>query len=395
MILLLRSGMLLLSAVCLLPLIGCWSRIEVNDRAFVTGIFIDRTDNGEYEVSLKFPLTTRMSQSGSVSSGGHTGNGNPYTIVTKNAESIPIAVRKIRSDLSRELSWGHCRVIVFGRKAAEAGVDQMLEFATRQPDLHTKTYVMVSATSAKDISYMTPVFERFPSEVLREFANRHVTLDTSVRDFLEAKETGGDLVAPLLVSAQANMLSEKGMPGVWVGTDGAAIMKAGKMVGTLDVKGMRASLWIKGKMKDSMISVSSPTDGKIISFHILSSNSSVKPVINNGQIEFHLEIHAIDDVTASDSNINLADPDQIKNLQVKLSEQLYGRIMKSIEKTQRLGVDAFGLGQYLEWRYPKVWRQHRDNWRETYKNCKVRLTVDVYIRRIGEEKNPISSQIST
>ncbi|MED4602809.1 Ger(x)C family spore germination protein [Paenibacillus validus] len=387
-----KAARLLLPAACLLWITGCWSRVEINDRAFVSGMYVDVSEESGYEVSLGFPLSNRLSSGGSMPSGGAS-DGNPYAIVSKRAGSIPEAIRKIRSDLSREISWGHCRIIIVGTKMAESGVDPILEFVTREPNFHTKSYFLVAPGKGKDITELTPVFERLPSEVLREFAERKVTLDTSVKDLLEAAARGGDAAAALLTIGKVKMVSEKGKLSTWVGTDGAALFKNGKMVGTFNVQEMRAALWIDGKMKSSVISLKSPTDGKTISFLILNSKSQIKPVVSGDRIRFDIRIEAEDDVMSSESDIDLNDPEQISKIENLLSQQLKGRIMSAIQKTQQMGIDVFAFGRYIEWRYPKVWYEHQDHWRSTYKNCEFSVVTQVSVKRTGVEKNPIVRQM--
>ncbi|MCR8634396.1 Ger(x)C family spore germination protein [Paenibacillus radicis (ex Xue et al. 2023)] len=386
---------LLLALWCLLILTGCWSRVEINDRAFVTAIYVDRLEDGDYELSIGFPLPNRIASGGGSSTGlgsSGGGGGNPYTIVTKKAESIAIALRLIRSDLSREISWGHCRVIVVGRKMAESGVNPILEFVAREPNFHTKSYFMVAPNRAREISYLTPVFERLPAEVLREFAKRKVTLDTSIKDFLESAATDGDTAAAMLTIGDTEMLSEKGKKSTWVGTDGAAIFRKDKMIGTFDVKEMRAWLWLKGKMRNAMISLKSPTDGKTISFIILSSKAAVHPVVQGGKIRFNISVEAEDDIMSSESNIDLTNPEQILKVQNMLSRQLKGRIQHAIRKSQNMGADVFGFGRLLNWNYPNVWKEHEEQWLTTYKKVEFNVDAKVNVKRTGTEKNPIIRQ---
>nr|WP_275983960.1 Ger(x)C family spore germination protein [Paenibacillus hamazuiensis] len=379
---------LLWPASCLLLLTGCWSRVEINDRAFVTAIYLDRSEEGEYEVSLGFPLVNRMQTGGGLSQAAES-QGNPFTIVTKKAESIPIAVRKIRSDLTREISFGHCNVIVVGKKMAESGINPILEFAMRQPDFHTNAYLMVASGKAKDVSYLTTVFERLPSEIIREFAKRRVTLDTNVKDFLEASALNGGMLAPMLVIGKTKMLSEQGKLSTWVGTDGAALFKDGKMIGTFDVKEMRAGLWVGGKMKNSMISIKSPTDGKIVSFVILYSKSKIRPVVTADQVRFDISIEAEDDIISSVSDIDINDPSQIAKLQEILSKELKGRIETAIKKSQSMKADVFGFARYLDWHYPKVWYKYGADWGEVYSRCEINVDARVAIKRTGTERNTI------
>lgn len=366
---------------------GCWSRVEINDRSFVTGMYVDISEQGGYEVSLGFPLPNRITTAGSESSS--SSSGNPYTVVTKTGETIPIAIRKIRSDLSREISWGHCRAVVVGKKLAEAGIHPLLEFTAREPNFHTKSYIMVAPGNAKEISKLTPVFERFPSEVLREFARRGLTLDTSVKDFLEITPRSGDMLAGMLTIGETEMLSEKRKVSTWAGTNGAALFKNGKMVGTFNIKEMRAALWLKNKMKNSVISVKSPTDGKPMSFIILDAEADIKPVVKRDGIRYDIRVEAEDDVMSSESDIDLTDPTQTNQLETMLSKALKDRIAAALKKTQTIGVDVFGFNRFLEWRYPKIWKQYADRWRSVYQNVEIRITTKIVVKRTGETVQPL------
>ncbi|RTE09033.1 Ger(x)C family spore germination protein [Paenibacillus whitsoniae] len=378
-----------LAGISVLLLTGCWSRIEINDNAFVTAMYVDRLDNDQYEVSLGFPLPNRMA-TGAMTT--NTSTGNAYSIVSKRAESIAVAIRKIRSDLSREITWGHCRVVIVGRKMAEQGIGPMLEFASREPSFHSKSFLFVSPTKGQDISKLTPVFERLPSEVIREYAQRHVTLGATIKDFLQAEASGGDMVAGMLTIGKIEMVSEKGKLSTWVGTDGAAVFKAGVLVGELDVMQMRAGLWMQGNMKSSLNSLRSPTDHKMISFLIQSSKASIKPHVEGDRIWFTIDVEADDDIISSESQLNLLDPENINMLERMLSEQLNGRILRAIKATQALEADAFNFGRILEWHYPKVWEKNKNQWREMYKNCEFVVNSKIFVRRTGTEKNSMAAK---
>ena len=63
-----------------LLLTGCWSRVEINDCAFVTAMYVDKAANGQMEVTLSFPLPNRLVPG---SAGGAASSGNPYAQVSR------------------------------------------------------------------------------------------------------------------------------------------------------------------------------------------------------------------------------------------------------------------------------------------------------------------------
>ncbi|MFB9327954.1 Ger(x)C family spore germination protein [Paenibacillus aurantiacus] len=377
----------LLAIGALILLTGCWDRIEINDRALVAALYIDYNDDGSYEVSLGFPLPNRLSTGiGAPSSGG---NNNPFAVVSKTAPNVPEAIRKIRSDLTREINWGHARIIVFGRRMAEHGIKPVLEMVSREPTFHIKSYIMVAPRKAKDITNLTPVFERFPSEVLREFESMRLIPRTTVKDALESFEFGGDFVTSLLTMGEISMLSERGKVSPWAGTDGAAVFREGKMVGSFDVKEMRAGLWLQDEMQSALITMRAKKDGKPVSFLILRSKATISPRLAAGRLSFTLRVEAQDDVNSSESSVDLTDPAQIKAMEQELSDILRARLERAITHSQKMKVDAFELARHVEWRYPRYWKQIEPDWREIYSKMDVQVEAKVAIKRMGTEKNPV------
>ena len=99
-------------------------------------------------------------------------------------------------DLPRRISWGHTRIIVVSEEMAKEGIGHILEFIARDPKLNINNAVLVAPGKAKDIENLVPAFERFPSEIVREFTQEKVTLYTTPKDFLETEN--GDMIVGLL-----------------------------------------------------------------------------------------------------------------------------------------------------------------------------------------------------
>jgi spore germination protein KC len=379
----LRFPLIGILIICTIVLTGCWSRVEINDSAFATSIFVDKGTDGKIELTLSFPLTNRMTPS---SVAGVSQTGNPYTTVTKRGKSISEAYRKIQSDLPRRINWGHTRTIILGEDFAKEGILQILEFVVREPSFNLTSAILVSPGKAKDVAALIPAFERFPNEVLREFTNKKNTLDTSVKDFLETEN--GDLIVGFLSKAKQKMISEKGIKGVWVGTNGMALFKNYKMIGKVNQRVGRGALWLKNKMENSGINIPSPTDKKNISLLVLTSKTIIRPSKAN-PYAFDVFVKAEDDVLESNSDIDLTDPTKIKQIEDKAGKEIKGRIEEVFKQSQKEKSDVFELGSYLSWYKPKIWEASRHEWRAIYQDkVKINIHVDLKIKRSGNEKNP-------
>ncbi|MEK3913760.1 Ger(x)C family spore germination protein [Paenibacillus sp. FSL H7-0331] len=372
----------------LLLLTGCWSSVELNDRAFVRMMVLDKTKSG-IELSLDFTLPNRLIP-GSAGGGSGEQTGKPYTYINETGIDISEAFRKMQSDMSRKISFGQTRVVVVGRELAEAGIQPILDFIAREPAMHINAYLFVAPGRAREIESIAAIFQRFPSDILTAYGETHVVLDTTIKDFLAANYNGGDMVVPMLRFGTKKIASEKQKEQKWMGTAGAAIFKQGKMVSTLNKSEMRGGLWILGKLKNAEISLPSPTDGKNISFIVQRANTRISPRIKEDQIEIQLQSNAEAEVLASSSNINLKDLKQLEKLEQSLNLVVKKRIISTIAKTRAVSSDAFQLGNYIDWHYPTKWKSIKPNWRDVY-SSEMRLNVqtDVTITRLGTFQHAI------
>ncbi|WP_342774559.1 Ger(x)C family spore germination protein [Paenibacillus piri] len=363
-------------------LTGCWSTVELNDQAFAKIMLLDKSDDG-IEMTLEFPLPNQMVPSQEGGGGGGGGkSGKPFAYVTKRDRDVAKAYRAIQADLSRKISFGQLRIIVIGRKLAEDGIGQVVDFIAREPKIHINSNVFITEGKPVELASILVGFERFPTDILSGYIEEKVTVEVTVKDLLMANYTGGDLVIPMLVFGREGIVKKK-TDEKWMGTDGAAIFKDGKMVSLLNTMEMRGALWILGKLKNAEVNVPSPSDGKNVSFMVTQATTRIKPEVE-GDPTIHIRCKAEVDVLANESNINLEDPDQLKLLEQRLGKKLEGRMAQAIAKSKKAKSDAFQFGNYVRWRFPQKWEEIKPGWRELYVDkVNVKEHVDVSIKRLG------------
>jgi spore germination protein KC len=366
-------------------LTGCWSRIEINDRAFVTGIYIDKRSDRKLDLTLAFPLPNRL-VSGQVG-GSPSSSGNPYDAVTYSGKNITNAYMAMQADLPRKITWGHSRMIVISEEMAKDGITEILEFVARQPNVNINNTIMVTSGKARDIEYLVPALERFPSQIIRKFSSKHLTLDTTAKDFLETQN--GDMVVSILTKKREKMLSEKGKKELWVGTDGVALFHNNKMVGKLGTKELHGVYYLKNMAKNTDISIESPTDKGNVSLLVLQSNTKIRPSKKEA-FTFDIAVKVVDDLAESDSNIDLADEKNIHLLEKAAEKKIKDSIEAAFKSSQKMKADVFQLGAYLSWYKPKIWKKAKEDWSSIYHDkVKLNIVVDLKIKRYGSENNPI------
>ncbi|WP_251033694.1 Ger(x)C family spore germination protein [Bacillus sp. ISL-75] len=369
--------------ICTLFLTGCWSQVEINDRAFVSTILVDKAKNGQIELTLTFPLPNRLVSS---LTAGRSSPGNPYAALTYKGVNISEAFHKAQVDLPRRISFGQAKVLVIGDKMAKEGIVKILEFIIREPSLNLNISMYVAPKKAQDILPMVPDFENSQTRILLGFAKNEIALRVTPKDFLETNN--GNMIVSRLKVEKRKMLSEKGKEAVRVGTDGMALFDQYKMVGKLSSYEGRGALWFREAIKNFLVTIKSPTDKKNISLIVRQTKTKIRPS-KQDPFTFDVYVNVEDDVSESNSAVDLKKDKNLKQLQIIAQTDIKNRIEAAFQSTKRTGADAFQLGEYLSWYKPKIWKSVKSDWQTVYRDkVKLNIHIDLNIEHVGTEGNP-------
>ncbi|MEF3305628.1 Ger(x)C family spore germination protein [Paenibacillus sp. GYB003] len=373
------------TASVLILVTGCWSKEELNDRSFVTAVMVDITEDKKTELSIGFVLPNRM-QPGQASS---SPTKQPYTVITQTGGNLAEAYQLIQRGLSRRITWGSIRVIVIGERYAKAGLEPFLDFFMRIPDIRLRTPVFFYNGKAKEISAIKPVFEQFPSEILREFAHLNLAPEVTLKDMLYTYWSGiGDGFIPgLKYKANVN-LTEGGKQEPRIVTDGASIVKRGRAVGKFSDTDTVGILWIMNKLdSNSVQTVLSPTDDKPINVRMLRAKTKVTVSKVRQNLMFHLKIESSGELLSSDSDLNLASPAAIVQLESALSKAIKSQVQNALNVARKHHADTFQWSDMVRKKYPDLWDSWKNDPKETLWNrAKVSISVDSEIVRIGASR---------
>ncbi|NWL87165.1 MULTISPECIES: Ger(x)C family spore germination protein [unclassified Paenibacillus] len=370
----------------LVPLLsGCWSSVELNNRAFPTMMTIDRLEDGDLEISLGFPLPNRMipNQTG----GSNNGGGEPFTFISKKGKEIGPILRDIQLDASRDIFFGQTRVIVVGSRLAREGLDMVIDLVSRQPNFHISANLFVTEENVEEIKKAPTTSERFISTVLTKFIDDRLTLNTTIKDFLMAKYKTGDILIPR-IGFEKLPTSEVVTSGknLWASSEGAVIISNGKMVAErhLSNEELRGALWITSQVDSAISVIKSPTDKQEITFKINNINTKIKPTLKNNQVVFKVNSKGTAYIFSSNSNIDVKNAEMMIKLRETLNKDIESLMHQTFKATKQVKCDAFRLSDYLDWRYPQVWNQIKDQWDDYYADrVKIEVDVDIALNLTG------------
>ena len=252
-----RNRLIFALAACAL-LSGCWDRIELEDRAFVISMGIDKySEEGQKEedetyafdgegrpallVSMALPDVAAISQ----------GKADEKTIAVKKTAgaSLSGAMSFACAVSSKKLFFGHIKSCVFGAEALadERLMREALDALERGREISGKVILLSSREEAADILGAQPAGEPFSGIFISKFyqtnkfgaaASFKQTLEDITKSFAE---TGCALIPEI------SLMSDELKIG------GLAVMKDYALRGFLDDRQTRGLMFIKGLAAGTLI----------------------------------------------------------------------------------------------------------------------------------------------
>lgn len=381
---------LAVSLFFLVILTGCWSSLELNDQAFVGVLIIDRNDEG-VEVTYGVPLTTNLT---SGDSSGSAPGDQVFGYFSRTAPTLEEAIQKVQGDLSRRVNIGQNRNIVIGRRFAESDITPVLELAARNPYIRLNTNMyLIDGYAKEEVAKASVVFERFFISILNKYIQNRTVIQTTIKDFMLSKSSGGDGILPILNFSGASEGAIVGQPST-ISTGGAAIIKKGKLVEPiLTPDQASAAQSIRNQLGQYYYSVDSPADDGWIGLYSSSVDVQIKAEKQHNQ--YHIVVKPTSEVEAigNNSKMNFTIYEDVKKLEETVEQYSDKLLVSAMDVIQQTGADVFHFDRYMMMKYPKEWNKIKDHWREYYRD---QLVIDfesiIHIRRKGSTVRSFENQ---
>lgn len=184
------------------------------------------------------------------------------------------------------------------------------------------------------------------------------------------------------------MHGEVGQRAYWAKPDGAVMLQAGKMVGTLPESDARGISWIYGSLKDPQYTIKL-RDGSY-TFILYQPKNKIRPMIQKEKVVFRINLTAEAGLESADTPVDIADPKKLQRAEAGLNQKITTSLRSALEKSQTVKADVLQLGSYLEWWYPEFWKSVRANWPDYYKeNVHFEIQTQIKVVHYNGELKPI------
>ena len=378
-----------LTMSCLLS--GCIPSVQLNKRAIVQAIGVDTGDEG-YRITLQifFP--------DGGDSGIDVGKQNAK-LITAEGKTISDALQNATLKQGKKIFYGHNRLLVIGKQAAENGIQDILPFFNSGYESRPSTSIMMAETTAEDVLATNIKQGIVPAESLQNMVENHTenasVVKTRLIDMIEAIYDPSKSVAiPKVKLTEESKEGESSEDGSAVEAthavtmDGTAVLKHNRLAGGLTSDETRGLVFLTDQVDRTLVvfpyrSAGAETD-TMVSIDVYKSNTKTKVTVEDGIPVFHASVSALgrlNEISLSSRFSETEDAELLEqHAEALIREECEAAFRKAAGEYK---ADIFFYGKILMNQQKQLWSEREKRWPDAIGEAKLEVEVKLDIDRLG------------
>jgi Ger(x)C family germination protein len=335
-------------------LVGCWDSVEIENRAFVVAMGVDKSDEN-YAVTLSIPIMCENEEDGEM----------PGYVTSAEGKTITEALKKLDAKNDKTLYYGQTKLVVLGENLLESEKLFRGAIATLENKLEAPRRIHVlAAESPEKILSAKPPGEILPgsyvSDIYRD--KNKIGGRAFALDFERLSTKYGDAINTKICREDDELR-----------LTGAVVLKNSRKAGVLSPQELQGLLW----------SFPQGNKGAVVT----ANDISMKVECHKTEITFHEgnPLRVLIEVTATGETDELPEICQESAEMRKELEQIFAaQITKEISATAKIlqeefAVDGYSLPEHLRKKNYPLYKKYADNWHETFPKIEIVPQVSVAI----------------
>ncbi|MEK4434457.1 Ger(x)C family spore germination protein [Paenibacillus sp. FSL K6-2862] len=405
-----RSIRYIMIVVLLFGLTGCWNRAELNELWVTAATGVDTSDDGQWIVSYQIIVPSAIA---SGTGGGSGGSSQPASYVfSVKAKTFNQAWSYSTMESSRRIYIAHNRVIYIGKKAAEKGLEHLVDFYLRNTEARELVTMVTTDGLASDILKKIMPPEKLQGAAMHDLIDNESDIlsvypKVRVYDFVLSMNSDSRSIGIPVASlvGEKNQENEKEAEGLDVLKKTStplklrltklAVFQNGKLKGFLNEEQGLGVSYLSQKIKNTEISFPcSEQSGRELYSSLRVNSADVK--LRPGKSGYHYTMQVkvkvngtlIDTTCTKDISLTQT----IRDMEGEISKEVTRVIKEGWSRLQELGVDAAGFADQIHRKFPRDWRTVKKDWDQEFKKMELDIQVDARIRRPGLQQRHIGSK---
>jgi spore germination protein KC len=372
-----RIKTLLILLSCTFLLTGCWDQVEIDDRLFVLGIGIDKTEREEQKTPEdRYTLSFVAPVVGSVKEG----EGPAFKTYKTVNNTVIVSLSQLMERFSQKQFFGHTRAIFFGEDLMkdEKLLKGVIDGASRYHELHNSMFAYIVPGRAEDVFEVEPLFDRLLVPYITgitensDYSSKILKLSLADMIIMLADQKGG-LVIPVVRPDKDE-----------VKMNGAGVLKNYKLIGYLGDQEVAVYNWLTDNTEGGNISVEHQ-DVSVAFRHFTFRRDIKLNKVEEGKIYLEYKMETEGSIEEYTMGKKVLDDALLKDIEKDLEKRLIGESEKLIKKFQEeFKIDLIGAGAYLSQHHPKLFKTIEKDYEAYFTdNIVINVSAEVHIRRVG------------
>ncbi|MCY6355514.1 Ger(x)C family spore germination protein [Clostridium sp. ZS2-4] len=379
---------------CLLS--GCWDKVEIDRKSFISTIAIDvgkdiskekefkkiKSDEIFKQEELKklsitygFPDISEL--------GPQKGGTAEAKFITTDAYSMHDGFNEMASKTSRSIHFGHLKLLILSEEvmAYPETLKEIFDYFERHPSVNKTMLVVVAKGRAEDYVKYQPKMEKnieyYITGLMENSTKNSSIFPMTLNELLILLYQNGNAIVPAINYEKAK--DEIAISGV-------VVIKDYKLEGNLDRMETAALEILRGKIEGGKETVI--IDGHPVEFEIGGVDRKIKLIDENkDKLELKVDVKLEGMLKGYTTGEEVFLKSRLEEIQSNFDDVIERQCEKVTRITQeKLLVDPIGFREYIEKFHPSVYKEIKDDWEEVYKNANIDVNIQTRIRRIGITK---------
>ncbi|TDQ41990.1 Ger(x)C family spore germination protein [Aureibacillus halotolerans] len=372
-----RSSNLLL-IVGLLLLTGCWDSKELTQLAIIQGTGIDVSDEGDMPVKVTLGV---LNPTGQGMSSSQASPGFKMNLVQGRGRSIATAIAHARLSAGKNFYWGNNDSLIFSEEVAKEGILGHIDYFGRFPEAVLRQHIFTTSGNAEDFLKLSTQTGKQIPKLLRNYTSLGFSIRTNLLELIGMVNDAGHIAIVPRIGIRS--LGE-GDPALAL--TGISVLKKGKLQATIPPKLRDELLWMRGELKETVITVPVLDQKATFSLIITETQTKLTPIIKNGRFIINVHVTNWGEYNQNETDMKPLDIQDNEKMEQQAKLYIGKRLNDMIQYAQQeIGLDVFGYGEKFNNRYPKVMKQldQKDEWDTVFKNIEIQVKQDLIIERTG------------
>lgn len=311
-------------------LTGCYSPVNLQDRAIITAAGIDYKNNRFIITLCEFSASTDSKNEKSSEKNG---------VTEAEGKTLFDALKNSEEKIGKKIFFGHTNFFIIGYNAAQKGIQEIFEFMNSNYQLSLNSSVLVTKQTAKEILNQD-IFSKSTQDLsLSTIEKGGKIVETSILDALkDSYNLNGTFVLPLI--------SLDGNGGVDI--KNCVIFKGAKPQIALNSDETMGLCWIEKKIQDASLSFNFNDEN--VSVNVVSDSSKIDLIRDKDGFIVKIDITAHGSAPKTETlKMEKSDKKYIENLENEVEKKIKQQIDSFLYTTiKKNNCDVLNVSKRIE-----------------------------------------------